>query len=98
MEGEILVTDHFGNLITNVPMTQVADVFGDGPFRVVLQSGEGAEMNHHAQFAPSYAEITEGLGAVINGTGLVEIAAPMGSAAELTGGTRGDRVRIEKGE
>ena len=36
IEGEILVTDHFGNLVTNVPLAMVAEMFGVGVFDVIF--------------------------------------------------------------
>jgi S-adenosylmethionine hydrolase len=89
IRGEILMVDHFGNLITNIPLTTVAETFADTPARVVLANGMRARM------CASYADIEGTLGAVINGTGLIEIAGHETSAARLAGCARGDRVTVE---
>lgn len=88
IEGEILLDDRFGNLITNIPVSLLAEVFGD--------SGVLITMNDRpiGGLARGYAGIEGHIGALINGTGLLEIAVPEGSAAILTGGHRCDRVVV----
>jgi S-adenosylmethionine hydrolase len=100
IEGEILIVDHFGNLVTNVPLAMVADLCGDRSFQVILPAARSAIPGKHriatdpAPFARNYDEIRGELGAVINGAGLVEIAARQGSAAAQAGRGRGDRIVV----
>lgn len=86
--GEILLEDRFGNLVTNIPMALLAQVFGDAGMLVIL---EGRPVGG---LSAGYAAIDGKLGAVINGSGLLEIASPGDSASALTGRRRGDRVVV----
>ena len=90
--GEILVVDHFGNMITNIPMALAADTFADANVRVELPDGQTAPLG------PSYKAISTELGAVINGSGLIEIAGRERSAHELTRRRPGDRIMLCTGE
>jgi hypothetical protein len=100
IDGEVLIVDHFGNLVTNIPLAMVADLCGERAFHVILPAARSAYPGKHraatdpAPFARSYDDIRGKLGAVINGVGLVEIAAKQGSAASLAGRGRGDRVIV----
>ena len=109
VKGEILVADHFGNLVTNVPLALVAEVFGDNAFELVLARGVGKRVRvaysgrrttprqplYRVPFVRSYAEITDKFGAVINGSGLIEIAANQGSASQMTDCQGGDKVVVQ---
>jgi S-adenosylmethionine hydrolase len=86
LEGEILIEDHFGNLITNIPISLVMETFADQTPVAVLRGGWRAELSR------SYAGITGSVGAVVNGTGLIEIAGNASSAMSITGCKRGDRI------
>lgn len=88
IEGEVLVDDRFGNLITNIPVSLMAEVFGESGILITLDDRPIGGLSR------GYAGIEGHLGAVINGTGLLEIAVPEGSAAALTGGQRCDRVVV----
>lgn len=88
VEGEILLDDRFGNLVTNIPAGLLAEVFGDETVLIVLDGRPVGGLSK------GYGGILGHLGAVINGTGLLEIAVPEGSAAALTGGSRGDKVIV----
>ncbi len=88
IEGEVLLADQFGNLICNIPAALMADVFGDAGVLIVLDGRPIGGLSR------GYAGIEGHLGAVVNGTGLLEIAVPEGSAAALTGGRRGDKVVV----
>lgn len=91
VNGEILVVDCFGNLISNVTLNDVAEVFGDEAFTVHLPG------QRVAPFVGHYAGIRSDLGAVVNGSGLIEIAARDRSAWEMTGIGRGTAVAIQGG-
>lgn len=88
VEGEVLLDDRFGNLITNIPARTLASVFGDSALLITL---DGRPIGG---LSSGYSAIAGHLGTVINGTGLLEIAVPEGSAAVLTGGQRCDRVVV----
>lgn len=91
--GEVLVTDTFGNLITNIPAPMATEMFGAGaPLIAGLPNGQVARS------VRSYLDIAGELGVVINGANLLEIAARGRSAAEATGARRGDRVVVTAGE
>jgi len=102
IEGEIVIVDQFGNLITNIPGNMVAELYGEHGFHVILPSSRATTPGKHrtvtdpAPFAPSYDEIRGRLGAVINGAGLIEIATRQGSAAALAGRDRGDRIVVRR--
>ncbi len=88
IEGEVLLVDRFGNLISNIPVAVVAATFADHDVLIALKGRPVGGLSR------GYAAIHGPLGAVINGTGLVEIAAPESSAAGLTGAERGDKVIV----
>lgn len=86
LEGQILVEDRFGNLITNVPLALVMETFADHSPVAVLRGGWRAELSR------SYEDITGMIGAIVNGTGLIEIAGNRRSARSITGCKRGDSI------
>lgn len=88
IEGEVLLDDRFGNLVTNIPVSLMAEVFGDTTVLITLSDRPVGGLSK------GYGGIVGHLGAVINGAGLLEIAVPEGSAAALTGGRRCDRVAV----
>lgn len=88
IEGEVLLDDRFGNLVTNIPAATLGSVFGDSAMLITLDGRPVGGLSR------GYSAIEGHLGAVINGTGLLEIAVPEGSAAVLTGGRRCDRVIV----
>lgn len=92
ISGEVLVVDHFGNLITNVPATMVGEIFGDAEVCVTLPSGKTAPLHSN------YAAISTDLGAVVNGSGLIEIAGRERSAHEMSRLRPGDRLMLCKGD
>lgn len=88
IEGEVLLDDRFGNLVTNIPAATLAAVFADSAMLITLDGRPIGGLSR------GYSAIEGHVGAVINGTGLLEIAVPEGSAAVLTGGRRCDRVIV----
>jgi S-adenosyl-L-methionine hydrolase (adenosine-forming) len=91
IEGVIIVIDHFGNLITNITMSEVGKTFADQPFSVLLPGDRAVPFVGH------YAAIQDEYGAVVNGSGLIEIAARERPAAALLALSRGARVMIAQG-
>lgn len=107
IEGEILVVDHFGNLITNVPLALAMEACAAATIQVEPARNTGkqarpvsprsAVAGQRAWRAPlvlSYDHIGARLGAVVNGLGLLEVAARQRSAAMVSGCGRGDRIVV----
>lgn len=87
-EGEILIVDHFGNLVTNVPteslkgLVEAAKVWIELPGQPPVRG-----------IAESYAAVEKGrLLAVAGAAGFVEISVREGNAAGVTGLKAGDKV------
>jgi S-adenosylmethionine hydrolase len=91
IEGEILVVDAFGNLITNIPVATAKTTLGSDALLAHIPGGPDAPLSG------SYAAITGELGLVANGSGLLEVAAFQHSAADLTGLGRGAQVTVTAG-
>ena len=71
VQGEVIHVDHFGNLITDIPAAYLPD-----KFTVMVHGG--------AIDGPQYSyDSPEPIVALIGSNGLLEIAAPNGSAARL---------------
>lgn len=91
IEGEILVVDAFGNLITNIPAALAKTTLGSDALVAHIPGGPDAPLSR------SYSDITGALGLVANGSGLLEVAAFQRSAAELSGLDRGAKVTVTAG-
>jgi S-adenosylmethionine hydrolase len=85
VRGEVLTTDGFGNLITNLRPDDLAP----GP---VFQVGDRIIRG----LAPHFQSDSELIG-LIGSSGFVEIAVPNGSAAALLQAGTGTPVRVERG-
>lgn len=85
IEGEIIHSDRFGNLITSVR----GDELPRGPVIVEMGSYRVVGLSHN------YSE-GRGLTALIGSSGYLEVALPGGSAAAMTGYGVGSEVRVEK--
>ncbi|SVC53626.1 uncharacterized protein METZ01_LOCUS306480, partial [marine metagenome] len=83
--GEVLFADHFGNLVTNLEvktLSSAAKVFLKGmAIPLVRTYGEGESGK---------------LCGLVNSFGVIEVAVPMGSAADFLGAKRGDLVTIKE--
>jgi S-adenosyl-L-methionine hydrolase (adenosine-forming) len=87
IEGVILKSDHFGNLLTNLAA-------GDVPADRTNLSIELGTL-HINRFCRYYAEVSEGeLFAIVGSSGLLEIAVNRGSAKDQTGISPGTRFRM----
>ncbi|MBI3871473.1 MAG: SAM-dependent chlorinase/fluorinase [candidate division Zixibacteria bacterium] len=91
IEGEIMVIDHFGNLISNISFDLVAEEFANSPVEVTVAGRKVGGIR------AGYLGISEDVGVVVNGTGLLEIAAPRGSASAMTGLNRGAPIFVTAG-
>jgi hypothetical protein len=89
VDGEVLIEESFGNLVTNIPYDLIAAEFGEDRILIRLDDQPVGRL------VAGYADIKEPLGAVINGTGLLEIAGHRTSAASLTGAGPGTRVSVQ---
>lgn len=86
ISGSVVVTDHFGNLITDI---SAGELPSDGSWRVRLRGRELAVVRTYADAEPGQCI------ALIGSFGTLELAARNASAAELLGAGPGDLVAIE---
>jgi S-adenosylmethionine hydrolase len=86
--GVVVHVDRFGNLITSIPATALA---GLGAGAVVAIAGRRLPL------VSAYGELTRGgAGALVGGSGRIEIAVREGSAARLFRAGRGTRVVLSR--
>ncbi len=91
IRGEIVHIDHFGNLITNITLSQVEVLQGD--LRVAVESNVES---HPVPIQSTYSDFPPGeLGALLESTGHLEIAIHGGSAAATLGVSVGAPVEVE---
>ncbi len=88
ISGEVLRTDVFGNLITNIPATHLPEV--DWPRLTVEIGAQRIEGISRAYFDRPAGELV----AVIGSSGLLEIAICCGSAGEVLAAWSGDKVVV----
>lgn len=89
LRGQILLADHYGNLITNIPRALVEQM---GSERLTLQVGEQAVA---APLVATYAAVPVGAPlATINSLGLLEFAVNQGSMAVRLGAASGQEIRV----
>ena len=87
--GEVLVVDHFGNLITNLPESLLAER-GSEQLRQLSICGR------RVPIVGTYAEVEQGeLLVLVNSSRYLEIAVRGGSAAELLSCGVGERIEME---
>lgn len=86
LSGSVVVTDHFGNLITDIPEAELPSA---GPWRVRLGGRALAVVRTYADAEPGQCV------ALVGSFGTLEVAARNASAAELLGAGPGDLVSIE---
>lgn len=83
--GEILLVDHFGNLITNIPASAL-----DKPFMIFSEG-----MNQPIPMSSTFADVPNGSPvAYIGSMGMLEIALRGGHAATILQRAPGDMVRL----
>jgi S-adenosylmethionine hydrolase len=86
--GAILHVDHFGNIVTNIPIAEFPHVENQ-PFEVTIGFRTVEKLAH------SYAEMPPGeLFAIVGSSGYLEISANQESAAKLLGCETGAPVEI----
>jgi S-adenosylmethionine hydrolase len=92
LRGEVVFMDRFGNAITNIRKADIDDMQGMGPggaFRILFRDEE-------LQFRDYYGQAeSEGLSALMNSSGYLEIFTFRGSAATNYDIAIGDIVNID---
>jgi len=94
IRGRVIYIDRFGNVITNIPSSQI-DILHQGGIstdRLKTKIG-GMEIIGLSRY---YGEVKAGeIGVILNSFGLFEIYAYMGRAAEIIHAEKGDIVEIQ---
>lgn len=94
--GSVVTTDHFGNLITNIPWELLARLPGKPAEENLLFTIRATKI---AGLKTAYNEAADGiLLAIIGSRGFVEICANMDSAARILEAGPGDEVRVSINE
>lgn len=89
LSGEVLYADHFGNLVTNIPVQELA---GQGSLEVEIK---GHRINHLSRtFHDQESGQASGLLALVGSHGYLEIAVPDGSASLILGVDTGEPVYV----
>ncbi len=90
--GEVLHLDGFGNIITNIRLTDV-DGFGEGMLQIAFAENPPVQMKLSRTYAD--AEPGEAL-ALVGSHGFIEVALNLGSAAKKFSAKVGDRIVLKK--
>jgi len=89
VEGEVLLVDHFGNLISNLPESLLAELAPEQPRQLSI-------CGHRLPIVGAYAEVEQGeLLVLVNSSRFLEVAVRGGSAAELLSCGVGERIEME---
>ena len=85
--GEVILIDHFGNALTNIPQKSLRKIPGEREVYV--------KNKNIGRIVDAFAERPEGRPlAVFGGSGRLEIAVCNGNAAEMFGLKRGDKIML----
>jgi len=91
LRGEVIYIDHFGNLITNISDSILQTAFRGPRDRVEVS----VKAHSIRGVSASYSEVEKGrLLALVGSSGYLEVAANEGSAAEMLGCRKGDRITL----
>ena len=91
VQGEVIFVDRFGNAVTNIKKTEIADLQGmqpEGTLRIFLKDRDMQLRGYYLQ-----AE-DKGMSALVNSSGYLEIFIYRGSAASEYHISTGDVVRV----
>ncbi len=91
LTGQIVKIDTFGNAITNISDSMLADFSHAAPYQINIRN----TTIRHLKTTYANAKIGEPL-AIIGSNGLLEIAVNGGSAKKTLGITQGDTLKIQK--
>jgi S-adenosylmethionine hydrolase len=95
VEGSVVHVDGFGNLVTSLTADQIGG--GSGSLAGVVVELAGPDAIVHARFGRTFADAAPGgLVAYAGSSGRLEIAVRDGSAAAVTGASRGSVVRVRR--
>ncbi|HIM36645.1 MAG TPA: hypothetical protein EYM38_01275, partial [Dehalococcoidia bacterium] len=97
ISGEIIVVDHFGNLVSNIPASMLSDGKSSGDTATVEIGGQkilGLSRTFHDAARPKVPSGSNALIALIGSNGYLEFAYPDGSAAALLEAGVGEPVRV----
>ena len=97
ISGEIIVVDHFGNLVSNIPASMLSDDKTSGKTLTVEIGGQqilGLSLTFHDAGQPEGSSGSNTLIALLGSNGYLEVAYPDGSAAALLDAGVGDPVRV----
>ena len=90
--GQVLYTDKFGNLITNIPERQIQRFREKHKDEELILHVQGVEISRHEE---SYSSVEKGeMLFLVGSLGLLEIACREGSAADKIKAKAGDAVKI----
>ena len=94
IDGEIIIVDHFGNLVSNISADMV---YGMQAVRVAIKGRQisGLSLTFHGAVERETRSSTKELVALLGSNGYLEVAYPDGSAAALLGVGVGEPVRVE---
>jgi S-adenosylmethionine hydrolase len=92
IRAQILLADHYGNLLTNVPESMLSEIGVERGKRLAVT------VQGHTLFVPlmrTYGDVAVGDDvALINSLGLLEVATNQGSMAGKAGASSGDEIRL----
>ena len=97
IRGEIIVVDHFGNLVSNIPASMLSDGKSSGATAMVEIGGQkilGLSRTFHDDARPKVSSGSDALIALIGSNGYLEFAYHDGSAAALLEAGVGEPVRV----
>ena len=95
--GEIIMVDHFGNLISNIPALMLSDGKASGKTVMVEIGGRkilGLSRTFHDDAQSEVSSASNKLVALLGSNGYMEVAYPDGSAAALLEAGAGEPVRV----
>jgi S-adenosylmethionine hydrolase len=91
--GQVVFTDHYGNVMTNIPAAMLGELGVEHEDRLIVTTD--IQMRT-VPLVHTYASVPDGSPLVlINSQGLLELAVNQGSMAEEIGVAAGDTVRIQ---
>jgi S-adenosyl-L-methionine hydrolase (adenosine-forming) len=94
--GQVVFTDHYGNVMTNITAEMLGDLGIEVEDRLIITTDIQIRT---APLVHTYASVPDGSPlALINSQGLVELAVNQGSMAEEIGVATGDTIRIQPEE
>ncbi len=97
ISGEIIVVDHFGNLVSNIPASMISGDKTSGKIAMVEIGGQnilGLSRTFHDAAQPEAPSGSNKLVALMGSNGYLEVAYPDGSAAALLDAGVGEPVRV----